>query len=356
MSKMIRSTVPIGFAFGIVFSVIGFLGFLPLGSPLMLLTLPFITAILCALGGMIAAAVISFLDTRAALPNVTKMVIGFIAAASFNMLVVLMTMSYFGSIVWDRHMLVGGTLGLVMGAIYAVYRYRVDTLHERMQFFEALADKNKQLQETSRRLAIIEERNRMSRELHDSVSQGLHGLVFAIHSLRNELDAATSSTPKATDILRLMEDTANSTLDELRTMIEELKPSLMAERGLEEALRTIGGLFSQRNEIPLDFEFMVPGSLLPAVETAIYRVTQEALANVERHALAQHVMVQVRQEDKIILLSIRDDGGGFETKASSPGNGLHNMRQRVEEAGGILRIISKPGLGTSLVAEFPSKG
>lgn len=348
MIKIVRSTIPIGFAFGVVFSFLGYLGFIPF-EPLWLWLLPFISAALCAVGGIIAAVVVAFLDDRFALHDATKLAIAFATAAVFNLLVVLSVMLYSGVLALNRQLLAAPALGLLMGAVYAAYSYYVENLKERMEFLKALADKNKQLQETSRRLAIIDERNRMSRELHDSVSQGLHGLVFSIHSLRNELELPT---PRAFDILQHMEATASSTLDELRTMIEELKPSLLAEHGLEEALRTIVELFSQRNELPCDFEFTVPYPLPPAVETTIYRVTQEALANVERHSLAQRVKVGVNADAKSILLIIRDDGGGFDTKAASPGNGLHNMRQRVEEVGGTLKITSKLGLGTSLVAEF----
>jgi signal transduction histidine kinase len=354
MWSILKATVPIGFAFGIVFSLVGYMGLLPFESTLsMLWLLPLVTAILCGIGGLVAANLHALLDRKAALTNTTKIVIAFLAAAVVNFGIVFALMSYYGILVFERQMVLGSLLGLLMGVVYAGYRYTVDTLKERMQFLEALTDKNKQLQEASRRLAIIEERNRMSRELHDSVSQGLHGLVFAIHSLRNEVKEPSE---RAETILNHMEATANATLDELRTMIEELKPSLLAERGLEEALRTIAELFAQRNSVPVEFDFAVPHSLPAGVETTIYRISQEALANIERHASAKSVSLRVGVVSGSLMLTVRDDGKGFDTRKLPPGNGLANMRQRVEERGGTFQIISKSGLGTSVVAEFPSKG
>ncbi|MDP3487761.1 MAG: sensor histidine kinase, partial [Bacillota bacterium] len=322
-------------------------------NPWWLWLLPFLTAILCIIGGAVAAAVVSFLSSRYSIPGTTAITVAFIVAAIVNTLIVLVIASLYGGIVVHPRIFLGTIPGLGLGAAYAVYRYNVDTLNERMQFFQTLTDKNKQLQDASRRLAIIEERNRMGRELHDSVSQGLHGLVFSIHSLRNTLEAPSE---KVLHILTHMEATASSTLDELTTMIEELKPSLLAEQGLEEALRTIGELFSQQYKVPLHLSYDAVQPMSTELEVAVYRVTQEALANIGRHASAQHAHLKLNATKGKVLLSISDDGTGLDPHSPHAGNGLANMRQRVEELGGTFKASSKPGLGSTISADFPSKG
>jgi len=352
MKQLLRDTAPIGFVFGIFFASVALLNGVPL-TTWWLWLLPFLTSILCIIGGGVAAAVVSVLSSRYSIPGTTAITVAFIVAAIVNTVLVLIVASFYGALVINTRIFLGTIPGLGLGAAYAVYRYNVDTLNERMQFFQTLSEKNKQLQDASRRLAIIEERNRMGRELHDSVSQGLHGLVFSIHSLRNTLETPSENI---LHILSHMEATAISTLDELKSMIEELKPSLLAEEGLEESLRTIGELFSQQYKIPLHLSYEAVHPMSPELEMTIYRVTQEALANIGRHASAQHAHLKVTAIRGRVLLSISDDGIGLDPHTPHHGNGLANMRQRVEELGGTFRASSKTGLGSTISVEFPTKG
>jgi len=181
----------------------------------------------------------------------------------------------------------------------------------------------------------------------------LHGLVFSIHSLRNEL---SDPPPKVKRILEHMEAAAQATLSELRAMIEELKPSILAEQGLEKTLKLTTDLLAQRLEIPIDLEVDVPEKITPELEMTVFRISQEAVQNIEKHASAQHIYINVTQEDDILSLIIRDDGIGFNIRTVEAGNGLRNMRQRVEELGGTFRVLSKKGLGTSIIGRFPLKG
>lgn len=344
----IRRIMTMGFMFGILFAVIAYISNFNIDYSLIWM-IPFIVAVLCGLGTTIAFLISNALVAQGYYNTTIISIISFIVAAIVNSLIVLIILSYFG--IADHHpqTLLVGIFGLIMGGIYGIYRYRMGTIQEKMRFLEELADKNRQLQEASRKLAITEERNRMGRELHDSVSQGLHGLVFAIHSLRNELQ---NPSQRVSDILTHMEDTANSNLDELRTMIEELKPSLLTEEGLEEALKVTINLFSQRQKVPVKTEIQLPEILPPDLELTIYRITQEALANIEKHASPQHVHYKIVNDENFLYLIIRDDGKGFNSKNALPGNGLRNMRQRALESDGLLDIDSKPGVGTSVVVKF----
>jgi len=349
MRKIIHATAPIGLIFGVFFSVVAYVSGMQLSSVWFWL-LPILTAILCIVGGAIAALIINLLSSRYFLPATTAVAIAFTIAALFNMAVVLGVASAFGIIVLHPRIFLGAVPGLGLGAAYAFYQYNVARLNERAEFLQALTEHSKQLHDASRKLAITEERNRMGRELHDSVSQGLHGLVFAIHTMRNCL---TSPSPEVTGILNHMEATANATLDELRAMIEELRPSLLAELGLERALRTIGEFFSQNHSIPLDCSISIEPSLQPEIEMAIYRIAQEALANIGRHSSAEHVHLKLTMDQQKVMLIISDDGRGFDPSQLHAGNGVKNMRQRIEELGGTLKISSRAGFGTTLTAEFP---
>lgn len=352
MREVILKSMPVGFLFGIFFAIVTYLGNFSI-DPRILLILPLFTTAMSGLGGAVALGVSKFLEARGTFTYTKVQIISFSVAAVVNILITYTAYSSFNQSLFEPGGLLGIILGLGMGALYGVYRNKVDRMNEKMEFLEALADKNKQLQEASRRLAITEERNRMGRELHDSVSQGLHGLVFSIHSLRNE---CTNPSQRTIEILSHMEATAQSTLDELRTMIEELKPSILVERGLGEALQLTSSLFSQRSQIPMELDIQLPDLLSPEIEMTLYRITQESLANIEKHAYAQHVQLRIRCAEGQLLFSIRDDGKGFNTKEEFVGNGLKNIRQRVEEVGGALNIVSNPTLGTSVIISFPYKG
>ncbi|HSL93548.1 MAG TPA: histidine kinase, partial [Bacillota bacterium] len=267
MRKIFTNNLGIGFLFGVIFSLIAFLMSMEIAW-WVLLALPFAIAVLCAAGGMVATLVIDRLEKHSHLSSRAQYVVGFLAAAIFNLIIVVAFLYRIGEFSVDRQSWLGGLLGLSMGAIYAAYRFTLDRVNERVAFLAELADKNRQLQEASRLLAITEERNRMSRELHDSISQGLHGLTFAMHTLRRECD---DDNPRVAEILDHMEATADATLKELRSMIDELKPSLLAEQGLEAALGMICDLFSQRSAVPLELEYHLETRLQPETELAVFR-------------------------------------------------------------------------------------
>lgn len=341
----------IGFVFGVFFTIAAFFGEFYINEK-MLWGMPFFISLLCVIGTVVANFTNNRLVARGYTSEKGNLAVSFLTAAFVNGAIVILVLAVFGVTGIQREAVIGSFIGLVMGAIYGIYRFQVDTLNEKMEFLEALSEKNKQLQEASRRLAIIEERNRMGRELHDTVSQGLHGLIFSIHSLRHEL---ANPSEREMAIMSHMEATAKSTLDELRAMIEELKPSLLGEAGLKDAIKTTVHLFSQRTNIPAEVDLDLPEFVPPDMEMAIYRVTQEALANIEKHADADHIYYSILLQEGQLIVTIRDDGKGFVKNKQGSGNGLENIRQRVEDADGILHIISKPGRGTTILIKFPQK-
>ena len=350
MRETLFKTITFGLTFGCLFSAFSYLA----GNRGALLWLaPVIAAGLSGLGGIVAMTVTVFLRKNMLVSENKTFVLAFLAAAAVNSLLMALFFSYHGLVLIQREIIISILIGLALGGGYGLYHMRAERLQERMRFLEEMADKNRQLQQTTRRLAITEERNRMSRELHDSISQGLHGLVFTLYSLRNELN---DPPERVNAILEHMEDTARNTLDELRHMIEELKPSVLVELGLAAAIKNTTELFSQRQAVPVALDIQIPQGISPELEMTIYRIIQEALANIEKHAQARHVQLRIAENESGLFTVITDDGCGFKAEHIQTGNGLRNMRQRTEDAGGVFEIISKPRLGTSIKVRFPSKG
>ena len=348
MKDMFRS-MGVGAGFGVIFSLFAYVAGFPI-EPFFLWVIPIFSGILSALGALVASVTVKMMQQRG-FQEVTQLnVLGFIAAGSVNVVIVLILMSIFGVAPFHRNVTVALFLGLAFGGVYAVYAYRINQMEEQMAFLQALADKNRQLQEAARTIAITNERNRMSRELHDSVSQGLHGIMYSLHSLRHECQTAE---PRTHQILDHMEATTQATLEELRTMIEELKPSLLAEKGLQQALQDMADLHSQRQQIPVAADIQVPENLAPESELALYRIAQEALANVEKHAHADRIDFRLHEADQQVVLILTDNGRGFDPDRINRGNGLVNLQRRAEDAGGRFTIESSPGKGTRIQVSLP---
>lgn len=251
-------------------------------------------------------------------------------------------------------------LGCAFGVLLAIMTYRFDKIRQKVSVLEIenkylaeLAEKDQQLKETIKNLAIGEERTRLARELHDSISQGIHGIIFCIHSLRQQ---SGIDEPKTVEILNHLQKTADSTLDELRAMILELKPSLLEDQGLTTALKNHCELFARRSQININLQLQSTSGLTPGQEMAIYRIAQEALANIQQHAGADQVNISVVKEKQQVRLRIRDNGKGFNKEKIKRGNGLGNMETRCLENAGVLNILTKPGSGTIIEAVFEITG
>jgi signal transduction histidine kinase len=197
-----------------------------------------------------------------------------------------------------------------------------------------------------------EERKRIARELHDSTSQSLTSLLVG---LRNLEEASEIHTVRARieDIRKVV----NNTLDEVHALAWQLRPSVLDDLGLIAALRRYIEDYERRYSIQVDFVTRNLDERLPvALETSLYRMVQEGLTNIARHAHAQNASVLLEQRSKGIRVIIEDNGVGFdpEAKAYSPKSlGLQGIRERIQLLGGKLTIESQPGQGTSLFIELP---
>jgi len=209
----------------------------------------------------------------------------------------------------------------------------------------ALAIENARLHERSRELSIVEERNRLARELHDAVTQKLFGVVLAAESGTAMLDRDVA---RAAEQLQLVRSLAGEAMDELRSVIVHLRPPALQDEGLAVALAKHVDVLrrAHRREIALDVE----GDCPRAIETDVFRIAQEALHNALRHAAAAHVAVRLRCDDGGGLeLTVTDDGMGFDAGAvRSRRLGLTTMAERATATGGVLEIASAPGAGTTI--------
>jgi signal transduction histidine kinase len=200
--------------------------------------------------------------------------------------------------------------------------------------------------------AVLEERQRLSRELHDSVTQSLYGISLYAEAAGRALRDGLSE-PLAAN-LQEIRATTQEALGEMRLLLFELRPPLLQEHGLGAALQSRLQAVEARAGLATAFTCSVEQRLSPDQEQELYRLAQEALNNVLKHAHAARVSVKLTLAGGAANLEISDDGVGFDPSLASPGGfGLRGMRERVERLGGSLRIVSAPGTGTQVLAEVP---
>lgn len=219
----------------------------------------------------------------------------------------------------------------------------------------AIALVNARLYERSRELSIVEERNRIARELHDALAQKLFSLRLTAEAAATlvEGDVARAGQELAT-VRRLAAEAA----EELRSVVWGLRPPALAGDGLDVALRKQVELLDRVHRTRVRF-LGAPVPRLPrAREEAAYRIAQEAMHNALRHAAASRVEVELSCPDGAVVLEVTDDGQGFDpdTAQSTRRLGLVSMRERARAAGGTLAVVSGPGGGTTVRLEVPTVG
>jgi PAS domain S-box-containing protein len=198
-----------------------------------------------------------------------------------------------------------------------------------------------------------DERKRLSRDLHDHLGQTVTALVLGIQAVR----AADSLPPAALAALDRLQRLAAELGQQVHEIAVRLRPSVLDDLGLEAALRELVGDWSERTGVPANFQAgMGQGRFPPEVETALFRVVQEALTNVAKHAQANRVGVVVARRDGFAVVFVEDDGQGFDPESpaitQSKRLGLVGMRERVSLAGGKLEIESRPSAGTTVYARI----
>jgi signal transduction histidine kinase len=229
---------------------------------------------------------------------------------------------------------------------------------ETIRLVETFADQASVAMEYARaqadvqRVGLMEERERIAKELHDGIIQSLFAVGMNLQST-----ALTSGSPETAARVEASVGQLDKVIRDLRNYIFGLRPGILADRQLDQALRTLGEEVQANSgsmvvvEVDSDLAARLSGR-----SHEIVQLTREALSNVARHAGAKNSAVRLVRAGRSAVLTIEDDGSGFDPRREFGGNGLQNMRERASALGGTMRITSKNGRGTSLRITFPVSG
>jgi signal transduction histidine kinase len=223
-----------------------------------------------------------------------------------------------------------------------------------------IAIENARLYQQAQELAALEERQKLARELHDSVSQALYGIALGLHTAHIQLDRDPGALP---DSLAYLLSLAEAALAEMRGLIFGLRPESLETEGLVAALAKQAAAVQARHDLLVQTDLGDEPALplrtkqeLYRIAQELYRIAQEALQNTVKHAHAHSVDLHLGQIAGDVILEVHDHGVGFDPQGSFPGHlGLRSMHERVSYLGGTLEIASAPRHGTRIVAHIPCK-
>jgi signal transduction histidine kinase len=242
------------------------------------------------------------------------------------------------------------SFALLLAAGCIIYIFKIERQNSRR--YKEILDGRKELEQLSARLVAAQETERraISRELHDEVGQTLGAVLVDAANLANRIPEEDTMSHRYLDNIRAL---ADSSVNSIRNIALLLRPSMLDDLGLIPALEWQAREVSRRSGIKVKVTAEnVPDSLPDALRTCIYRVVQETLHNVSRHSGAKNVLVSVQQAGDSLVLTVKDDGSGFDPEKTR-GLGLLGMEERVKQLGGRLEIQSQPGHGTVLRATLP---
>jgi signal transduction histidine kinase len=253
---------------------------------------------------------------------------------------------------------VGGLVSLTFGVLFSIWITRIiEQSYERRELIEQLEATRSELATAEREGGRLAERQRLARDIHDTLAQGFVSIVLQLQAAEAELP---DGAEEARGHLERARRTARDNLAEARRLVWDLRPEALAAAPLGEALGRLTGRLAE--ETGMEATATVTGTPTPLsadAEVTLLRVTQEALANVSRHAHAGRVAVTLSYMEGEAALDVRDDGDGFTPAADgfgpNGGLGLRGMRERVEALGGRLAVESAPGRGTTIAVTVPSQ-
>ena len=223
-----------------------------------------------------------------------------------------------------------------------------------LQMFAAsmsIALENARLYEQSKQIAVLEERQRLGRELHDSVTQSLYGITLYAQAAAGKLSA--HQLERTRQYIEDIQNTAQESLADMRLLIYELRPPVLDQEGLVSALQSRLLSVENRAGIKASVQSNLTGRLPPETEEGLYQIAREALNNTIKHARARNILVNIREMPEAVAMSISDDGVGFDPQTAGHKGclGLSAMQERAAAQGWIFRVESAPGNGTRIHVE-----
>lgn len=236
--------------------------------------------------------------------------------------------------------------------IYEDFNDMASSLEDRVKLLQKLGEENVMLQAKSNEAAVIEERKRLARDLHDTVSQQMFAIHMSASSLAKMLERGQYE--KAGTIAVQLVDMSNLTQKQLRSMIAQLRPIELEGRRLAAALDKWFPDYCRQNGLQGSIDIQLPGALSDGIEHQLFLIIQEGMANVVKHASARHVLLSLHDNGNQYVLRIQDDGQGFsgETMRSNS-YGLSTMDERARKLGGGMEVHSKSRQGTTIKVSIP---
>src|SRR4051794_36955617 len=248
----------------------------------------------------------------------------------------------------------------VLGALYLTEKESAaefgeddERLIEMLAAHASIAIENARLYERGRELSFVEERTRLARDLHDSVVQKLFGVALVAQSAATLLERDPSG---ARDQVEKVQELAQDAIGELRSLIFQLRPAAVESEGLAAALEKHVQVLRRVHEQRIDLRTEGEPRIRPEVDPEVFRIAQEALHNGLKHAAAEQLDIRLQERAAELLLTVRDNGVGFEPEAAAHRSrrlGLTSMEERARSLGGSLAIDSEPGAGTTISLEVP---
>lgn len=235
--------------------------------------------------------------------------------------------------------------------VYREFNAMMDTVEKKTKLLQRLGEQEVIEKEKAAEGAVLEERRRMARDLHDTVSQQLFAIHMSASSLPKVLERNEEQGRIVMDQLITMSQMAQK---QMRALIAQLRPVELEGRDLFQALDKWFPDYCRQNGLKGIKEMELQGELSEAIEHQLFLIIQEAMANIVKHAGARLVSLALRETPKQVVLSISDDGQGFEQERQKQGSyGLTTMRERAEKLGGQVEIISRTGSGTTIRVHIP---
>jgi signal transduction histidine kinase len=219
---------------------------------------------------------------------------------------------------------------------------------DRQRLIDDLTRSRANLMRVEREAGRLTERQRLARDIHDTLAQHFTSIIMHLAAAKHS-NFGTVQTQ-----VQQAEDSAREGLDEIRRIVWDMQPEQIEKASLIEAVEELAARWSAENSVQVKMKVTgIPRSLTSSAETALLRISQEAMHNINKHAQAKNVNITFSFMEDIFVMDIADDGLGFDPSKTSDGFGLKTMRDRIEELNGILTIESERGRGTAIAASLP---